>query len=213
MLTVDRGFNRAMLRELWDEHSIHSPDMETAAFSGRTDHDIFSSFLVNHDFDDALYQTFKSAYLNELEKRLNEERVYRHEYVDDAINYFTSGDFVRGLLTGNYPEAAQLKLNAGRIDYDFTVGAFGEKDKDRNKLPMIAIDQVREQMGIEPDPSLFVIIGDTPRDILCAKHAGMKCVSVTTGKYGRDELAIHNPELIIDDLSEPEKWFNELTSV
>ncbi|MFP8490185.1 HAD family hydrolase [Gracilimonas sp. Q87] len=212
MLTVDRGFNRAMLRELLDEHSINYPDMENDAFSGRTDHDIFTSFLVNHDYDENLYHTFKSAYLSELENRLNETLVHRHKYVDDAINYFTDNNFVNGLLTGNYPEAAQLKLNAGKIDYDFSIGAFGEKDRDRNRLPMIAIDQVREQMGIEPDPSLFVIIGDTPRDILCAKHAGMRCISVTTGKYGRDELAKHDPDFIIDDLSEPEKWFAELTS-
>lgn len=211
MLTVDRDFNRAMLRELLNEHNIDYPDMEKDTFSGRTDHDIFNSFLVNHNYDATLYQTFKSAYLNQLEKTLSEELVQRHDYLDDAISYFSNDEFIRGLLTGNYPKAAELKLQAGNIDYDFTIGAFGEKDKDRNKLPMIAIDQVREQMGIEPDPSRFVIIGDTPRDILCAKHAGMKCVSVTTGKYGREELAEHNPELIINDLSEPEKWFQKLT--
>ncbi|MDZ7807603.1 MAG: HAD hydrolase-like protein [Gracilimonas sp.] len=212
MLTVDRGFNRAMLRELLDEHDIHYPEMEGDAFSGRTDHDIFTSFLVNHDYDQALYHTFKTSYLRELEKRLNKNLVKRHDYVDDAINYFTTSDYVRGLLTGNYPEAAKLKLNAGQIQYDFTIGAFGENERDRNKLPLIAIDQVRKQMGIEPDPSRFVVIGDTPRDILCAKHAGMKCISVTTGKYGREELAKHNPELIIDDLSKPDKWFSQLRS-
>lgn len=212
MLTVDRSFNRAMLRELLNEHNIDYPQMEQDAFSGRTDHDIFTSFLVNHDYDQTLYQTFKLAYLRELELKLNEDLVYRHNYVDEAINFFYNGDFVRGLLTGNYPEAAQLKLNAGRIDYDFTIGAFGEKDKDRNMLPFIAIEQVRKKIGINPDPSRFVIIGDTPRDIQCAKYAGMKCVSVTTGKYGRDELAMYNPDLIINDLSEPEVWFSELIS-
>jgi phosphoglycolate phosphatase-like HAD superfamily hydrolase len=212
LLTVDRGFNRAMLRELLDEHRIDYPDLENDAFSGRTDHDIFTSFLVNHDYDESLYQTFKAAYLKALENRLSEELVKRHDHVDDAISYFKNDNFVSGLLTGNYPKAAQLKLDAGKIDYDFTIGAFGEKDKDRNRLPMIAIEQVRTQMGIEPDPSRFIIIGDTPRDIECAKYAGMKCVSVTTGKYGRDELVRHNPEMIIDDLSQPEVWFRELTS-
>lgn len=212
MLTVDRGFNRAMLRELLDEHDIHYPQLEQDSFSGRTDHDIFTSFFVNHGYDKALYQTFKSAYLRELEQRLNYDLVYRHSYVNEAINFFSSRDFVRGLLTGNYPKAAEIKLKAGRIDYDFSIGAFGEHDKDRNNLPFIAIEQVREQMGIDPDPSRFVIIGDTPRDIQCAKHAGMKCVSVTTGKYSREDLAEYNPELILDDLSEPEIWFSELIS-
>ncbi len=55
-----------------------------------------------------------------------------------------------------------------------------------------------------------MIIGDTPRDIQCANNAGMKCVAVTTGYYGREELAEHNPDLIIDDLSNPEEWFSKI---
>lgn len=212
MLTVDPGFNRTMLRELLDEHCIDYPDMENDSFSGRTDHDIFTSFLVNHSYDESLYQTFKAAYLKALEDRLSEELVKRHDHVDDAISYFKNDNFVKGLLTGNYPKAAQLKLEAGKIDYDFTIGAFGEKDKDRNRLPKIAIEQVRTQMGIDPDPSRFIIIGDTPRDIECARYAGMKCVTVTTGNYGRNELEHHKPDKIIDDLSQPDVWFRELTS-
>lgn len=212
MLTVDRIFSRTMLGELFNEFSINYPDLDSDSFSGRTDHDIFTSFLVNHDYDETLYKTLKAAYLKELENRLNEGVVKRHVHVDEAISFFNGDDFVRGLLTGNYPKAAKLKLEAGKIDYDFTIGAFGEKDKDRNQLPMLAIDQVREQMGVEPDPSRFIIIGDTPRDVECARYAGMKCVSVTTGNYGRDELARYNPEMIIDDLSQPEVWFKELIS-
>lgn len=212
MLTVDHGFNRSMLRELLDEHDIDYPDMEKDSFSGRTDYDIFTSFLVNHDYDESLYETFKDAYLRELENRLNNSLVKRHDYVEEATSFFSSDHFLRGLLTGNYPKAAKIKLEAGKIDYDFTIGAFGEKDKDRNKLPMIAIEQVRKQMGIEPDPSRFIIIGDTPRDIECANYAGMKCVCVTTGNYGKEELTPYNPNLILDNLSQPESWFEELTS-
>jgi phosphoglycolate phosphatase-like HAD superfamily hydrolase len=212
MLTVEHGFTRSMLQELFDEHSINYPDLDKDSFSGRTDHDIFTSFLVNHDYDENLYRTFKTAYLEELENRLSERFVKRHDHVDEAISFFKGDDFVRGLLTGNYPKAANLKLEAGKIDYDFTIGAFGEKNKDRNQLPKLAIEQVRKQMGIEPDPARFIIIGDTPRDVECAKYAGMKCVSVTTGDYTREQLSPYNPEVIIDNLSEPEVWFRELTS-
>lgn len=212
MLTVNRGFNRKLLRELLDEYEIDYPDMEKDAFSGRTDHDIFTSFLVNHDFDNVLYQKFKSAYLSRLNERLNTDMVERHDFVDEAINYFSQDGFMRGLLTGNYPIAAAYKLKAANIDYDFSFGAFGEFDRDRNQLPHLAIKEVKKLLGFDPDPSKFVIIGDTPRDIICAKRAGMKCVAVTTGKFDRETLEAHEPDLVIDSLAEPEKWFNEISN-
>lgn len=210
LLTVNRSFNRRFLRELLDEHQINYPDMEKDAFSGRTDHDIFSSFLVNHDYDEKLYRKFKKAYLQGLSERLSSDTVERHNFVDQAIEYFSQDKFIRGVLTGNYPTAATYKLKAAKIDYEFSVGAFGEYDKDRNQLPHLAIDEVRKQLGIDPDPSRFVIIGDTPRDVICAKKAGMKCVAVTTGKYGREQLSEHGPDLIIDSLEEPEVWFSQI---
>lgn len=210
MLTVNRGFNRAMLRELLDEMEINYPDMENDPFSGRTDHDIFTSFMVNHDDADELYQQFKATYLEWLAERLNPELVERHPYVDDAIRYFSGNGFVRGLLTGNYPVAASYKLKAANIDYDFSFGAFREFDRDRNRLPYLAIEEVKKIIGFNPDPSRFVIIGDTPRDVICAKKAGMKCISVTTGSFGKKELAEHNPDLIIESLANPEEWFGKI---
>jgi phosphoglycolate phosphatase-like HAD superfamily hydrolase len=33
------------------------------------------------------------------------------------------------------------------------------------------------------------VIGDTPRDIACARADGVRCFAVATGPYGVDELA------------------------
>ncbi|MEX0721438.1 MAG: HAD family hydrolase [Balneolaceae bacterium] len=211
LLTVDRNFNRLFLRELLDELDINYPDMEKDPFSGRTDHDIFTSFLVNHDFDNALYQQFKSTYLQKLEERLTNNLVKRHDFVDEAIEYFSGSDFIRGLLTGNYPPAASLKLKAANIHHDFAFGAFGEFDRDRNQLPLLAITQIKERLGFDPDPSKFVVIGDTPRDVICAKSAGMKCIAVTTGKFLREELEAQQPDLVIENLSEPAEWFSKIS--
>ena len=210
LLTVNRGFNRELLRKLLDRHQINYPEMEQDSFSGRTDHDIFTSFLVNHDYDEGLYRSFKTSYLRSLSKRLTPERVTRHDYVDETITYFSREQFIPGLLTGNYPEAASYKLRAANISLNYSIGAFGEFDRDRNQLPYLAIDQFKEKLGIEPDPSRFVIIGDTPRDVICAKNAGMKSVAVTTGKFTEDKLAEYNPDLIIKNLATPHLWFSAL---
>lgn len=210
LLTVNRGFNRKLLRELLDQHQINYPEMEQDSFSGRTDHDIFTSFLVNHDYDLELYEAFKSSYLKSLDERLTSETVTRHDFVDETIAYFSDDKFIPGLLTGNYPTAASYKLRAADISYNYTIGAFGEFDRDRNQLPYLAIDQFKAKLGVEPDPSRFVIIGDIPRDVICAKNAGMKCVAVTTGKFTEDNLAEHSPDLIIENLADPHKWFSGL---
>lgn len=214
LLTVDSKYNRSHLRRILDELEIDYLDMETDSFSGRTDHDIFTSFLVNHGFDDGLYQQFKTRYLHYLQNVLltKTERVARHDHIDESLEYFFGGDFICGLLTGNYPQAAHIKLKAADIDRDFSFGAFGEFEKDRNKLPHLALKEVDEIYNFTPDPSRFLILGDTPRDVICAKNAGMKCVAVTTGKYNREELEEHGPDLVIDSLAQPEKWFAEITN-
>lgn len=185
--------------------------MEQDPFSGRTDHDIISSFLVNHDYDEELYQTFKTIYLERIQKEIEEHHILRHDHIDEAIDFFDRPGFITGLLTGNYPDAAVIKLKTASIHHDFAFGAFGEFHKDRNMLPQLAISTIKEMLEIEPDPQRFIIIGDTPRDVICAKSAGMKSVSVTTGKFSEDELAKHEPDLIIESLEDPALWFEKLT--
>ncbi|MDR9419534.1 HAD family hydrolase [Gracilimonas sp.] len=210
LLTVNQQSNKKMIRELLDTHQVDYPHMETDSFSGRTDHDIFMSFLVNHNYDETLYESIKTAYIQRLGELLTEDIVEQHNYVDDALSYFSTDGFITGLLTGNYPDAATHKLKAAKIDYEFSFGAFGEFDRDRNRLPNLAIQEVRKMIDTKPDPSRFIVIGDTPRDVICAKKSGMKCVAVTTGGYSRTELEEHDPEIILDNLSQPKNWFSQI---
>ena len=212
LLTVDRNFNRPLLRSIIDELDIDYPEMEKDPFSGRTDHDIITSLLVRHDNQEELYRAFKARYLEQLSEQIQAHHVLRHDHVDEALEYFSSPNFIRGLLTGNYPDAAITKLHTASIYQEFSFGAFGEFHSDRNMLPKLALRHIQNLLGVAPDPQRFLIIGDTPRDIICAKSAHMKCVAVTTGKFSREELAEHKPDLIIDSLAKPDYWFNILTS-
>lgn len=212
LLTVDRNFNRPLLRSIIDDLGIDYPNMESDPFSGRTDYDIVTSFLVNHNFDETLYNKFKKVYLERLAEEIKEHHILRHNHIDEAIEFFSKPGFITGLLTGNYPDAAIIKLKTANILHEFEFGAFGEFHKERNMLPQLALTSIKEMLKIEPDPSRFIIIGDTPRDIVCAQSAGMKCVAVTTGKFTAKELSELNPDLVIDDLSEPANWFADLVS-
>ncbi len=44
----------------------------------------------------------------------------------------------------------------------------------------------RRAGGVPPEQA--IVIGDTPRDIACARADGARCIAVTTGPYGADEL-------------------------
>ena len=211
LLTVNRTFNRPLIRSILDDLEIDYPDMEKEGFSGRTDHDILTSFLVNHDYDEELYQKLKALYLERTQSEMTSEHVIRHDFVDEVLQFFNNTEAFIGLLTGNYPSAAHAKLKVADIHFDFKFGAFGEFDTDRNQLPLIAINEVEQKLNIAAEPSKFVVIGDTPRHVECAKSAGMKCVAVTTGRFTAKELGELNPDVIINDLSNPERWFNKVT--
>jgi phosphoglycolate phosphatase-like HAD superfamily hydrolase len=93
------------------------------------------------------------------------------------------------LLTGNYEPVARLKLTRAGIGQFFEPGqgGFGSDDEDRAALPAIA----RRRAGATGHPhprSATIVIGDTPRDIACARADGVRCVCVASGASRADEL-------------------------
>jgi phosphoglycolate phosphatase len=101
------------------------------------------------------------------------------------------------LLTGN-PEpmarARMERLGLGRFFSDGQ-GAFGCDAEDRADLIGIA----RRRAGDWP-ADRTVLVGDTPKDVAGAHAAGIASIAVTTGRFGRDELA--DAEAVIDALAE-----------
>jgi phosphoglycolate phosphatase-like HAD superfamily hydrolase len=95
---------------------------------------------------------------------------------------------VLALVTGNYEAIARLKLRRAGIGGFFPSGqgGFGSDHEQRTELPRIA----RRRAGDgEPWPrERTVVIGDTPRDIACARADRVRIVAVATGPYGADEL-------------------------
>jgi phosphoglycolate phosphatase-like HAD superfamily hydrolase len=90
-----------------------------------------------------------------------------------------------GLLTGNFEPVARLKLKRAGIGRWFASGkgAFGSDSEDRAALPAIA----RRRSGhVRREDT--IVIGDTPRDIACARADDVRCVAVATGQYGAAEL-------------------------
>ena len=106
-----------------------------------------------------------------------------------------------GLVTGNYARAAPLKLHAAGINpAQFVVGAFGGDAPTRAGLVRLAMRRW-DARGGKPDPRHVVVIGDTPRDVDCAKQNGCRSIAVATGNHTTDQLAATGADAVLPDLT------------
>jgi phosphoglycolate phosphatase-like HAD superfamily hydrolase len=94
-------------------------------------------------------------------------------------------DVTHSLVTGNLEPIARMKLRAAGIGHHFAKGqgGFGSDAEDRAELPGIA----RRRAGNHPAEDT-IVIGDTPRDIACARADGVRVIAVATGPYRADQL-------------------------
>ncbi|MFL5863665.1 MAG: haloacid dehalogenase-like hydrolase [Solirubrobacteraceae bacterium] len=94
------------------------------------------------------------------------------------------------LVTGNFEPVARLKLGRAGLGHYFPSGqgGFGSDSEDRAALPHIARRRAGHDGAAHPRRRT-VVIGDTPRDIACARADDVRCLAVTTGEYAAAELA------------------------
>ena len=63
-------------------------------------------------------------------------------------------------------------------------------------------------------PEQFIVIGDTPNDIACAREFGAKAVAVATGRsHSAAELAKFEPDILLLDLQDTPNILNTLQSL
>jgi phosphoglycolate phosphatase-like HAD superfamily hydrolase len=90
-------------------------------------------------------------------------------------------------------------------------GAFGDESHDRRDLPALAAGRIRKQLQLDLAPEQFIVIGDTPNDIACARHFGARALAVGTGRlYSREDILACNPDALLPDLSNLEHVMQSL---
>jgi phosphoglycolate phosphatase-like HAD superfamily hydrolase len=113
-----------------------------------------------------------------------------------------AGGVVSTAVTGNIEPNAQVKLAAYGLDrwLDLGVGAYGSDARDRDHLVPIAVGRVQERYGGDVDRSRTWVVGDTPRDLACARAGGVRCLLVGTGRTPAAELRHLGADAVLDDL-------------
>jgi len=112
----------------------------------------------------------------------------------ELLEWLSDVDGVRlSLVTGNFEPVARIKLRAARLGQWFTPGqgGFGSDSEDRAALPPLARRRAGEadgRGGCSWPRDQTLVIGDTPRDIACARADDLRCVAVTSGPHPAEDL-------------------------
>jgi phosphoglycolate phosphatase len=115
-------------------------------------------------------------------------------------------DVVQTVVSGNLGVNARTKVSAFGLErfLDLDVGAYGSDDADRDRLVPIALERVRERYGHVPAPGETWVVGDTARDLACARAAGARCLLVATGRIAFHDLEPLGADGVRTDLSDAE---------
>lgn len=169
---------------------------ETVEAAGRTDLDIARHIALLAGipavtFDDGLAD-LRTAVAEEYAERVPGDLSDRvAPGIPDLLAALAErGDVRLSLVTGNLEPVARMKLRAAGIGGYFPAeqGGFGSDHEDRTELPAIA--RARAGCPGAPHPrERALVIGDTPRDIACARADGVRVVAVAGGPYRADELS------------------------
>lgn len=105
-----------------------------------------------------------------------------------------------GLLTGNIAGGAAVKMRHFGLDRFFAFGAYGCDFADRNLLGPLALSRAEAHRGRAFSPRHTWVIGDTPKDVACAKAMGARCVGVATGRFSVERLMACGADVAVETL-------------
>jgi len=218
ILSSNGAAPRAFREALRQVYGTAGP-MRGYSFAGRTDPQIARDLMRMEGLEDRVidegFDQLWNLYTLFLREELRTTGASVYPGVIEILARFDDSPEgpVLGLLTGNVEPGARLKLNAAGIDFErFRVGAFGSDHADRRELPRIALERAHLRLGRIFEGKAVVIVGDTPFDISCGEHLGVRTIAVATGSYPADQLAACNPDHLFHDLSDTASVWRAITS-
>ena len=211
-------FQRAVVDSLGRE--LEPEFHRRVRMSGKTDPQIARELLLEAEVHADEIDTRIPDVLRRLEEHLlaAEHLMQDHghataggEAVLEALS--SRDDVVQSVLTGNLAANAVVKLRAFGLDrfIDFDIGAYGSDHHDREELVPIALTKASAKHGGSFTAEETWVIGDTPRDLACAKAGGARCVLVATGGFAREELEGLGADAVLDDLTDTDAVVSLLT--
>jgi phosphoglycolate phosphatase len=205
-LVLTGGAGRRALDRAFEELYGVSRAFASIELPGRTDplivRDALDAHRVGNDDHDSgrFHEAYVVALVHEIQRDVTGKRVLPG--VVPLLEALASRhDRILALLTGNFESSARVKLEHFGLWRYFGWGAFGDDAPDRNGLVPIALKRAVERGHPPVAPRQVVVIGDTPRDVECAKAGGARSIGVGTGSASAALLRDAGADVVLDDLS------------
>ncbi len=196
---------RALQEAAVECYGGEGPSLDLA---GSTDLGVLAGILSHFDLEhaDGEEERFFAAYLQRLEWNLAHGG-YAGRILPGAEELLdllaVKQEITVGLLTGNIAGGAGAKMRHYGLDRHFAFGAFGCDHADRNLLGPVALKRAAVHAGRGFLPEETLVIGDTPKDIACAKAMGARCLAVATGKFSAAQLRACGADMVVQTLDDP----------
>lgn len=186
---------------------------ESYRFHGRTDRGIFidiaAMMMVERETALDVVHRFEELLLGGWDRMLTPETVKVLPGILALLERLAGdSDVTLGLLTGNLERGARSKLHPHDLNRFFPFGAYGSDAIERNDLPPIALERANGLNLLNGNRFSFdraVIIGDSHRDVECARAWGIRALAVATGGLTVDDLRQHNPDGLMETLEDAEQ--------
>jgi phosphoglycolate phosphatase len=208
LVNVDAGVTRGAIREVLAGGLGHDVELH-----GKTDRQIMLELCeaLGHGADDAhaRLDAMERILVGHWERHLDPGNVTLLPGVVELLDRLSVTDGVMlGLLTGNVETAARLKLAPHDLNRYFSFGSFGSDAVSRADLPPIALRRASRIAGRELAFERTLIVGDSHRDIACARAWGIRAMAVATGVLSAQALREHAPDALCDSLLESDYIFD-----
>ncbi len=176
-------------------------------FGGRTDPKIAEILLEASGSDVALAPRLLAEVEAEYARREDEFAAVTDalDGVEAAIAALAEHGVVQGLVTGNLESVARRKVRAAGLGdpLRFDIAGFGSDHIERPELVAIAMRRA-QAAGLTVDVTRVWVIGDTRRDLSCARANNVRCALVATGMTPFSMLAGLGADITVPSLDAPE---------
>ncbi len=174
-------------------------------FSGKTDRQIVLELLelagLERTAAAAGLPRLRDAYLRRLEQRLDKAGMVVLPGVEELLGELrVHPEVVLGLVTGNWRRGAEIKLSRFGLERFFPFGAFGDDGLERRELPPVALERAFAATGHRFGPADTLIVGDSVRDVECARCHGLPVLAVTTGWTSAERLRAAGADRVVASL-------------
>ena len=196
-----------VMKEMFDLDELHRVEVH-----GRTDRGIVEELFAKHEIplDQKRRMEFSDRYHDLLPQSMHQCEGVLMPGAVELLEQLSELPSVKiGILTGNSESAAWTKLKHFGLEHFFEFGGFGGNHALRDDVARQTLINCRDTYPNHTiEPTQAWVVGDTVNDITCARAIGAKVVAVATGGADMESLQQHQPDLLLSDLSDHQKFLN-----